>query len=351
MKKIHLLPFLFTATILMTSCKSKQSISAIALSATQELFFLDSLQATQAIIIDDKENFFDHIGILDMSIQMKKAFPEDANRETVLTEYKQFLQKDVLSFTLPEKTFLEGIFKKVLLNCNKVSQDLLGAETRLVKTHANHYGASVYYTRENIIVIPKHVLAEKNEEAVYGTMLHELFHIYSRYHPKEQAALYDLIGFKDIGSITNLQIDPALKKRILINPDGVDYSFAIRLDIGEQQPILAIPIIHANTTRYETNRPHFFDYLDFGLFKISPPYSKMIKVHSTTEGNTVLKQDQLGDFFRQIKDNTQYIIHPDEIMADNFMFLINSKEEPDFLNQFSESGQQLIKDIEEILRK
>lgn len=347
MKKII---FLSITILTILSCKTKQNIASVALSPTQNIVFLDSLQATTAITQDDMENFFDDIGILDMSIQMKQGYPKGTDRAEVLTAYKQFLKEDVVSFTADEKVFLEKIFKRVLENSNKVSTKIFGKEIRLVKTHAKHYGASVYYTRENIIVIPKHVLAEKNEEAVYGTMLHELFHIYSRYHPKKRAALYGLIGFKDIGPVRNLQIDKALKDRILLNPDGVDFSYAIKLDIGEDQPILAIPIILANTDKFNSTQPDFFSYLDFGLFKISPPYSKLIKVHSNTDGSTLLKQEQLADFFKQIKDNTNYIIHPDEIMADNFMFLIYAQEDPSSVDRFSESGQQLIKDIEAVLK-
>jgi len=344
----HLLFFVFAINLL--SCKSKQTLSSVALSPTQSIVFLDSLQATTAITRDDMENFFGDIGILDMSIQMKKDFSKETDRNVVLTAYKQYLKEDVLSFTADEKVLLEKIFNRVLTNSNKVSTTIFGKEIRLIKTHAKHYGESVYYTRENIIVIPKHVLAEKNESAIYGTMLHELFHIYSRYHPKERAELYGLIGFKDIGPVSNLQIDQALKHRILLNPDGVDFSYAIKLDIGEDKPILAIPIILANTTAFKKGQPEFFSYLDFGLFKISPPYSKLIKVHSDNDGNTLLKPEQLGDFYKQIKDNTNYIIHPDEVMADNFMFLITAQEKPESVKRFSEEGQQLLKDVERILK-
>lgn len=342
--------FSLITILLLFSCKTKQSISTVALSPTQNIVFLDSLQATTAITRDDMENFFGDIGILDMSIQMKRGYGAAANRESVLSDYQQFLKEDVLSFTADEKAFVEKTFKRVLANSNKVSTKIFGNEIRLIKTHAKHYGESVYYTRENIIVIPKHVLVEKNESAFYGTMLHELFHIYSRYHPKERAALYELIGFKDIGPVSNLQIDEALKHRILLNPDGVDFSYAIKMDIGEDQPILAIPIILANTSEFKKGQNEFFSYLDFGLFKVSPPYSRLIKVHSKADGSTLLRPDQLGDFYRQIKDNTNYIIHPDEVMADNFMYLIQAQEDQGMIKRFSDQGQELLTAIEAILR-
>jgi hypothetical protein len=349
MKKNLLLLGLLTISLL--SCKTKQNISnAVALSPNQQLVFLDSIQAAAAIVEDKVENFFEDIGILDMSIQMKKAYPEGTDRLVVLADYKQYLKKDVLSFSGEDQAFLEKVFQRALTNANKVSTSIFGQEVRLIKTHAKHYGESVYYTRENIIVIPKSVLVEKNEAAIYQTMLHELSHIYTRYNTKQRAALYELIGFKDIGPVTNLQMDPALKHRVLLNPDGVDYSYAIKLDIGEPQAILAIPIILANTTSFKKEQPEFFSYLDFGLFKISPPVSKLIKVHSDPEGNSLIKPDQYADFYRQIKDNTNYIIHPDEIIADNFMFLIAAQEDAKSLDRFSPEGRKLLQDIERILK-
>jgi hypothetical protein len=349
MKKNLLL--LTILTIALLSCKTKQSLSnAVALSPTQHIVFLDSIQAAAAIAEDEVEHFFDNVGILDMSIQMKKAYPEGTDRQVVLADYQQYLKKDVLSFSADDQVFLEKIFQRVLANTNKVSTSIFGNEVRLIKTHGKHYGESVYYTRENIIVIPKSVLAEKNEAAVYQTMLHELSHIYTRYHPKQRSALYELIGFKGIGPMTNLQMDAALKQRVLLNPDGVDFSYAIKMDIGEDQPILAIPIILSNITSFKKEQPEFFRYLDFGLFKVSPPVSKLIKVHCDSDGNSIIKPEQYTDFYRQIKDNTNYIIHPDEIIADNFMYLITAQEDAKSLERFSSGGQQLLQDIERILK-
>ncbi len=349
MKQYQLVSTMAIAVLLLVGCKSKQSLHTLALSPQHQVVFLDSLAAADAIIKDDKERFFDQIGLLDMSIQMKKPLPDEASREEILSDYRHYLRKDVLSFTPSEKALLEKVFKKVYLYCNKLSPNLLGPETKLIKTHGTHYGSTVYYTRENCIVIPKFVLTQGNEDAIYGTMLHELFHIYSRYHEPERNALYALIGYKDIGPVSNLQMDSTLKKRLLLNPDGVDYGYAIKLETEDSPPTLAIPIIKANTDEFLPSRPAFFSYLDFALYKISPPFSRLIKVHNDEKSNTTITSNQMTNYLHQIKDNTNYIIHPDEILADNFMYLIRSKEQPDYLDNFSPEGRKLIEDMGEVL--
>ena len=57
--------------------------------------------------------FFKHINILDMSIQMKKAYSRGSKRDKVLADYKAYLQKDVESFTASEIAFVNKTFKKV----------------------------------------------------------------------------------------------------------------------------------------------------------------------------------------------------------------------------------------------
>ena len=65
--------------------------------------------------------------------------------------------------------------------------------------------------------------------------------------------------------------------------------------------------------------------------------------------NSTLDVEDLKDFHRQIGPNTGYIIHPDEILADNFAFLALSKEDKDVINNLKPEGQVLLRKMEAIL--
>ena len=71
-------------------------------------------------------------------------------------------------------------------------------------------------------------------------MLHEIFHIYSRYNPQKRDRLYELIGFKNIGDPTRLKMTAPLKDRILLNPDGVNYAYAIELKLADENSFIPI---------------------------------------------------------------------------------------------------------------
>ena len=53
----------------------------------------------------------------------------------------------------------------------------------------------------------------------------------------------------------------------------------------------------------------------------------------------------------QIKDNTGYILHPDEILADNFSFIMQDRDGLNVSGKFSPAGKQLLKDVEGIIKK
>ena len=56
--------------------------------------------------------------------------------------------------------------------------------------------------------------------------------------------------------------------------------------------------------------------------------------------------NSLASFWHKITRNTNYIIHPDELAADNYVYVIYWKSTPDqTIDRFSKNGQQLLEEI------
>ncbi len=314
------------------------------------LRLLNTVAAAEVISKDNKEGFFEKVGITDMLIQMKRPYEDSLNRENLLVEYKAFLKTEVLDFTEEEAAFCREIFGEIYPQVQALHPNVFPKDLQLIKLKGNHYGAGAFYTREQAILIPQGVLEDPDRAFFYETMLHEIFHIYSRYHPEKRNALYELIGFKKLDIPNGLSMDPALKNRILINPDGIDLAYAIELE-EDGKPLFAVPILAANSLGYEKNKPEFFDYLAFNLYPIQPPYSRTIKVLSQNDGSSRLDLKKVKGFYEQIQKNTDYIIHPDEILADNFIFLIQAKADARTLGQFTEEGIELIEEMGKIIER
>lgn len=335
--------------LLLTNCAPG---TIVKLSDTHKIAFLDSLAAANAIVDDDKEGYFDRVTLIDMSVQLKKKINANASRDFVLEEYRNFLRQDVAGFSSQERRMIKSALKRAFANCQKLSPQVFPKDLELIKTRGKHYGPGTYYTRENRIIIPADALATKGKKkgevasSLYKVLLHEIFHVYSRYHEKPRRQLYSLIGFKNIYSVP-LQMDEALKQRILLNPDGLDLNQVIELK-RDSNSISTVPLIISSELEFQDSKPAFFNYLKFDLYQVMRK-GNGLQVISNEDGTSTLRLNELPDFFQKIKDNTSYIIHPDEIMADNFMFLILSLEDPKSLERFSPQGRKLIEDIRAIL--
>ena len=338
---------------IMTSCKTKKASTIASSPVESKVIFLDSTAASKVVIIDQEEKFFEQVGILDMQIQMKKNYPEGTNRSTVLADYKRFLQEDVVSFSETEQKELDAVFKIAFDLCQKINSDIYPKNLQLIKSKGAPYGPATFYTRDNSIIIPAGLLEPGKIPLILDVALHEIFHIFSRYHKSRRDELYALIGFKPVEKEL-LVLPESLQNRLLLNPDGIDYGYLIKLQTPEGKSIQALPLIVSKKTDFDPLDPTFFSYLQFDLYQIKPPFVRRIEVLAKEDGRSTIDFQKIPSFFEQIKDNTGYIIHPDEIMADNFVLVAMRQGIEKGSNQeapLSPEGRQLIEQAEEILRK
>lgn len=339
-------------SLALLSCRQAPSQSILQLDARHQAVFLDSLQAARAIVQDEAEGFFEKITPLDMAIQMGRPLPDTFSREELLEDYRDFLRRDVESFSEEEEELLRKAFRKAFFLTEKLQPGLFPDTVGLIKTKGLHYGPSVYYTREDYIIIPENELREGNLGGLVQVMLHEVFHIYSRYNPEEQEALYRLIGFEEI---TEPPVFPdSLARRLLLNPDGISTNYAITLELpGDSLPVSAIPLIVSTQPNYTPALPQFFAYLDFQLYPIKESAEGYRVVTQSGYRSPLPPPTQIPSFFEQIGDNTDYIIHPDEVLADNFVFLVLAQtgEEDLALSNYSERGREVLRGMRRTLVK
>ena len=345
--------FIFISILLLLSCQQatptaeREPIATqiIPISSDFTITFLDSLAATNTIIKDTTEGFFQNVTSLDMAIQMKKNYPAETPRAEILAYYKNYLKSDVTHFTKTEADFVQRAFLLANDRLKALPITLLPNNIELIKTTAQHYGAATYYTRENAIIVPDDELATGNLEQFTNIMLHEIFHIYSRNQPAKRLALYELIGFRPF---ENIDFPAALRQRLLLNPDGINPRFGIHLKGGDST-LTAIPLIVSQYDSYKTDVNTFFDYLYFDLFPLKKQTDSSYVVQTKGGWRSPIHYADFPDFQQQIRDNTDYIIHPDEILADNFVLLVNDLSEVKTRKQLSKDGKKLLKQMQRVM--
>ena len=336
---------------ILVSCKRSKNESVKTEDKVIVFELLDQAAAKKAIKTDSKEGYFENVRPLEMSIQMGQVLAEDQDVKKLKEDYIKYLEEDVTDFSEADKALIKIVEDSINVLLKHVNPRWLKKDIYLAKLNAKCYGEGVFYTRDNGIYIPYNVLDQGEVGGLLSVFLHEIYHIMSRYSEEFRRASYGLIGFNAVEGPIEFPED--LDKRILLNPDGVNMAYAITLttDNDEDAPINAIPVIHTNTPNYSPNKPAFFGYIQFDLFRIVPKGNGYEVKISDSKG--VMETPEIPDlyypsFFEQIYDNTQYIIHPDEIMADNFMFATFAKNGV-ATSDFSKRGKELIDSFKKLI--
>jgi hypothetical protein len=177
----------------------------------------------------------------------------------------------------------------------------------VVKTTGQEEGDTVY-TRQTAVMIPRSKIGDN----LPRLLAHELFHIASRANPALAERLYAVVGFT---RCTEASYPANLAPRKLTNPDAPRNDYCIRVMLDGRR-VAATPILFSRTESYDPVRGgEFFDYLQLGLLIRAAPGEAL-------SSEKIVGLQQVTGFFEQVGQNTQYVIHPEEILADNFALLV-----------------------------
>ena len=298
------------------------------------------------VVRDSAEGFFERLTLAEMSIQMRLEQLSPANsRDSLMPLYLAYLQADVADFKPQEAALAHEAMQQALaLSLPHLKQGSLPQDIQLIKTRGNYYGSSVFYTRDRAIVIPEAQLQADNPEALTRVLIHEIFHIYSRFNPVRRDSLYAFIGFERLQG--DLQLNTLLQKQALYNPDGVVLHYAIEVEDAQGRSFRAIPAIFSKASRYQPDfSTQFFGYIQFRLFEVEPVGAGW-RVIGPEAGHD---PKDLSGFFEQIGRNTGYIIHPDEVLADNLVILALGQEKDMQGRALSPEGKALNRRFAELL--
>jgi hypothetical protein len=302
-------------------------------------------EAVRLICTDPADDFFDWIQPLDMRIQMRVGNDEYPQKGDLLKAYKAHLKDDLTEFSKEEIERIDRILKECHRAIKKLNPTIFPDTVHMIKIKGNCYGPSAFYTRQNAILIPTPMLTVMDDKTLTEVMYHEIFHIISRYNDDLRKELYNLVGYTEPGP--GMDIPKDILEQWLLNPDGLAYPVIIEIS-GPEGPVVATPVIYTSAEEYYPQRPGFFQYLQFALFEVEMGENGPERIITDGNGSSTLSEPWVQKAHLDvIKDNTQYIIHPDEILADNFSFLFRSAEEN---SKLSEEGTKLLGDLQSLIR-
>lgn len=271
----------------------------------------DVRQGVEAI--SRRDSFTNSLSPFDRQVRLKTD--QDVTDATVI----QNMADQVLAWEDDEKKLLAEVAASLEAKL-RPWQLPLPEVVLLVKTTGKEE-ANAAYCRGPAVVLPKAKL-EQSAERLERLVTHELFHVLSNQNPALRQQLYAIVGFHPCGEIA---LPESLAKRRITNPDAPTLDYYIDVKHGDEQLSL-VPILYANAETYDMARGGgLFSYLTFRLLQIEKQgdawQPKLVL------GEPVLfEAEKLPNFGEQIGANTRYIIHPEEVLADNFVLLVNQEK-------------------------
>jgi hypothetical protein len=234
------------------------------------------------------------------------------DRTVSTEEFLAFVKANVSSWTDAEKGKVEVAIGQIRPALEALPLPL-PKTIALLKTTGAEEGQA-FYTRDTAIVFPEGQLT--NATPLEKTIAHELFHILSRENPAMREALYQAIGFT---SCAELQLPASLQSRKITNPDAPRNDHSIRLRVDGKE-VAAVPILFSATEKYDTHRGgEFFSYLQFQFLILENGSGRL-------SAGEVVPPARVSGFFEQVGRNTDYVIHPEEILAENFALLVLNEQ-------------------------
>lgn len=278
-------------------------------------------------LLTQEDNFTKSWSQFDIDSRMHK---KNSRRE----ELFDFITKQTREWTSEEQTKILSIFESIDKQIEKQGFNIsFPDEIYFIKTTGDEEGGAGGYTRANYVVLKDDILSQA-KGGLKKTIVHELFHILTRNNPKFRKEMYQVIGFKIMNDVSYPE---NLKENRITNPDAPQVDSYISIKAGGQTKDCMM-ILYSNL---DYSGGDFFKYLNVGFLSLTGDSVKTIEY--VGEKPVIYSFKQVYGFFEQVGKNTQYIIHPEEILADNFAFAILNKsglQNPEIVNEIKKKLQE-----------
>ncbi len=284
------------------------TVAALPTPATAAEFEFASIAQGREILLGEDE-WYAGLGTAEIAIRLGSETPDKTAEDL-----KAYYNDKILAWSEEEILNLRKVVDSQRSRLEAYS-NLLPEIVWLVKV-SDHVEGALPHTRKNAIFFSA---SESNAGA--HLFLHELFHILSREqateHESRRDALYRIVGFEPC----DLEETPWMETRRLSNPDVPSDGYYLNLESSPSGAV--IPWLHAT---YDALAPEvkggFGGHIGFGLVPVVVKDGTCKPLQSDKGIPVILQPHQAPGFLDAIGHNTGYIIHPEEVLADNFVYLI-----------------------------
>lgn len=306
--------------------------SAWAANEKQKPVFIFASEEEGRSLLTARDAFIENMSPLDRAIRMRSEKPVPVDT------FLAFVRNNVVSWENDDKEQIQNIINSLATKFEAYAS-FLPEKIYLIRTTGNEE-AGAAYTRGNAIVFPRRLLMA-DIVGLYKLISHELFHIITRQDKGLKEQLYAIIGFTKCPAY---RLPGNLGNRRITNPDAPLNDYCIKVKAAGKN-VIVVPLLYSQLDAYsEQDGNELFDYLQLGFLSIAQVKNTGRKTVRLKEKEmTLYKEEELQGFYEKIGKNTDYTIHPEEILADNFSYL--------FLGVTEMESPQIIERMKKVFNK
>lgn len=266
-------------------------------------------------IMTIRDDYVSRMSRFDRMLRLKSTQPVSEQA------YLDFVAANVLEWTDADKLRLKPLVLKLQAAMHRYRLPL-PATVLLIKTTGKEEVGQAH-TRANAIILPARNLKDDDETLLF-LLAHELFHVMSRHDADFRQSAYGLVGFR-LGN--EISLPPSIEPLQITNPDASRHDSYIDLT-SDGRKITVVPVLLSRSAVFDpqigSELDHYWTLRLLMVTQVSPGDDLRVLEHNGAP--LLLKLSQVEGFLEQVGKNTRYVIHAEEILAENFALLVTGTD-------------------------
>jgi len=277
----------------------------------QELRFLDAKQGGDFLATPDE--YTRRMSDFDLRVMIRTT------QKKSMQDYLALARSAAMSWTDDERQRITAAYDSIRGELKELAVPL-PREVLLIKTSgAEEWDAA--YTRGPAIILPAGDLAG-GEQGLRRLVAHELFHVLARAFPQMTDRVYPAIGFNPCGE---LRLPPQVAARVLNNPDTPRNDHCIELAAVTGR-VTGMPALLSPDGKFDPGMKGgigaVLSRMQTGLMVVTPGPGGTVRPVLLNGSPQIIPWKDLPDLPAKVGRNTGYLIHAEEMLADNFALLV-----------------------------
>ncbi len=269
-----------------------------------EFKFADKETAIKILTADDE--YLTSMKPIEIALQV-----DSPTADKTIEDLKAFYAANVIEWPEAEEAIMKALLVTHKKKLEKI-EHLLPETVYFIKV-TDAVASGIPHTRGNAFVSPA-----RRTSISTKLFFHQIFHILSRNHRIKRASLYEIINFRPCYFQPTEQID----KYTIRNPEAPFTEFYLPVEINDRDTYV-MNYLHTTYDGFDPTVERGFDgHISGDLIEVTVENGVCKPVTNTDGSAKIYKHKDVPDYYEKVGHNTNFDYHPEEIIADNFAFLM-----------------------------